>query len=63
MTIFLTALLGWYLVSLGFWSMLYDPIHFAVFLIICLLLPTLVYTSFILQGLYLLLGEAYIDVS
>ena len=25
---------GWYLVSLGFWSMLYDPIHFAVFMII-----------------------------
>ena len=53
----------WYLLSLGFWSMLYDPIHFAVFLIISFLLPTLLYTSYILQGLYLILGEAYIDVS
>ena len=43
--------------------MLYDPIHFAVFLIISFLLPTLLYTSYILQGLYLILGEAYIDVS
>merc|ERR1711953_697745 len=57
----LVVALVWYLLSLGFWSMLYDPIHFAVFLIISFLLPTLLYTSYILQGLYLILGEAYID--
>ena len=42
--------------------MLYDPIHFAVFMIILLLLPVLLYTSYILYGLYLMLSEAYIDV-
>jgi len=52
---------GWYLASLGLWSMLYTPIHFAVFLIICLLLPTLLYSAYLLQTLYLVLGEAYID--
>merc|ERR1711936_753522 len=57
----LLVALGWYLASLGFWSMLYDPIHFAVFLIICFLLPTLIYSGVLLQGLYLILGEAYID--
>ena len=54
---------GWYLASLGVWSMLYTPIHFAVFLIICALLPTLLYSAYLLQTLYLVLGEAYIDVS
>ena len=54
---------GWYLTTLGFWSMLYAPIHFAVFLIISLLLPVLLYTAYTLHGLYLALGEAYIDVS
>ena len=54
---------GWYLITLGFWSMLYTPIHFAVFLIISLLLPVLLYTAYTLHGLYLALGEAYIDVS
>ena len=43
--------------------MLYTPIHFAVFLIISLLLPVLLYTAYTLHGLYLALGEAYIDVS
>ena len=33
-----------------------------VFLIICFLLPTLIYSGVLLQGLYLILGEAYIDV-
>merc|ERR1719445_76510 len=51
----------WYLITLGFWSMLYTPIHFAVFLIISLLLPVLLYTAYTLHGLYLALGEAYID--
>ena len=54
---------GWYLASLGVWSMLYTPIHFAVFLIICFLLPSLLYSAYLLQTLYLVLGEAYIDVS
>ena len=54
---------GWYLASLGLWSMLYTPIHFAVFLIICFLLPSLLYSAYLLQTLYLVLGEAYIDVS
>lgn len=53
--------MGWYLVSLGFWSMLYDPIHFAVFMIIICLIPVLLYTAYILHGLYIMLGEAYID--
>ena len=43
--------------------MLYTPIHFAVFLIISALLPVLLYTAYVLHGLYLALGEAYIDVS
>ena len=43
--------------------MLYTPIHFAVFLIICFLLPSLLYSAYLLQTLYLVLGEAYIDVS
>ena len=43
--------------------MLYTPIHFAVFLIICFLLPTVLYSAYLLQTLYLVLGEAYIDVS
>ena len=43
--------------------MLYTPIHFAVFLIISALLPVLLYTAYTLHGLYLALGEAYIDVS
>ena len=43
--------------------MLYTPIHFAVFLIICLLLPTLIYSVYLLRVLYLSLSEAYIDVS
>ena len=43
--------------------MFHDPIHFAVFLIICLLLPLLMYTACILQALYNTLKEAYIDVS
>ena len=43
--------------------MLYTPIHFAVFLIICFLLPTLLYSSYCLHTLYLVLGDAYIDVS
>ena len=54
---------GWYLIALGFWSMLYDPIHFAAFMIILFLLPVLLYTSYVLYGLYLMLSEAYIDVS
>ena len=54
---------GWYLVTLGFWSMLYDPIHFAVFVLLCCLVPVLLYTSYILHSLYLVMGEAYIDVS
>ena len=57
------SLPGWYLITLGFWSMLYTPIHFAVFLIISALLPVLLYTAYTLHGLYLALGEAYIDVS
>ena len=40
----------------------YSPL-FLVFLIISLLLPMLLYTSYTLHGLYLALGEAYIDVS
>ena len=43
--------------------MLHDPIHFTVFIIICLLIPLLMYTSCILQALYNTLKEAYIDVS
>ena len=54
---------GWYLVTLGFWSMLYDPIHFAVFVLLCCLVPVLLYTAYILHSLYLVMGEAYIDVS
>ena len=54
---------GWYLVTLGFWSMLYDPIHFAVFVVLCCLVPVLLYTAYILHSLYLVMGEAYIDVS
>ena len=42
--------------------MLYDPIHFAVFMVIVLLIPLLLYTAYVLHGLYLMLGEAYIDV-
>ena len=42
--------------------MLYDPIHFAVFMIIICLIPVLLYTAYILHGLYIMLGEAYIDV-
>ena len=61
-TIWRYFILGWYLVSLGFWSMLYDPIHFAVFMIIICLIPVLLYTAYILHGLYIMLGEAYIDV-
>ena len=61
-TIWRYFILGWYLVSLGFWSMLYDPIHFAVFMIIISLIPVLLYTAYILHGLYIMLGEAYIDV-
>merc|ERR1711874_467641 len=57
----LIVALGWYLASLGLWSMLYTPIHFAVFLIICFLLPSLLYSAYLLQTLYLVLGEAYID--
>merc|ERR1719499_1614291 len=56
----LIVALGWFL-NLGFWSMLHDPIHFAVFLIICFLLPILLYTSCIHQALYNTLKEAYID--
>jgi len=56
----LIVALGWFL-NLGFWSMLHDPIHFAVFLIICFLIPILLYTSCILQALYNTLKEAYID--
>jgi len=57
----LSVAIGWYLLSLGFWSMEYEPIHLAVFLIIVLLIPVLIATSYILHGLYLMLGEAYID--
>ena len=49
--------------TLGFWSMLYDPIHFAVFVVLCCLVPVLLYTAYILHSLYLVMGEAYIDVS
>ena len=49
--------------TLGFWSMLYDPIHFAVFVLLCCLVPVLLYTAYILHSLYLVMGEAYIDVS
>ena len=42
--------------------MFHDPIHFAVFIIISLLIPILMYTSCILQALYNTLKEAYIDV-
>ena len=49
--------------TLGFWSMLYDPIHFAVFVLLCCLVPVLLYTGYILHSLYLVMGEAYIDVS
>jgi len=52
--------LGWFL-NLGFWAMFHDPIHFAVFIIISLLIPILMYTSCILQALYNTLKEAYID--
>lgn len=41
--------------------MLYEPVHFAVFLIICCLLPLLIYISFILVGFYIYLKEAYIE--
>ena len=63
MSLIILSLPGWYLITLGFWSMLYTPIHFAVFLIISALLPVLLYTAYTLHGLYLALGEAYIDVS
>ena len=43
--------------------MLYDPIHFAVFVLLCCLVPVLLYTGYILHSLYLVMGEAYIDVS
>ena len=43
--------------------MLYDPIHFAVFVVLCCLVPVLLYTAYILHSLYLVMGEAYIDVS
>ena len=43
--------------------MFHDPIHFAVFIIISLLIPLLMYTACILQALYNTLKEAYIDVT
>jgi len=42
-------------------AMFYKPIHFTIFIIICLLIPLLMYTSCILQALYNTLKEAYID--
>merc|ERR1712032_1696287 len=57
----LIAALCWYLLALGSWAMLYEPVHFAVFLIICCLLPLLIYISFILVGFYIYLKEAYIE--
>jgi len=57
----LIAALCWYLLALGSWAMLYEPVHFAVFLIICCLLPLLLYVSFILVGFYIYLKEAYIE--
>jgi hypothetical protein len=53
---------AWYLLALGTWAMLHEPVHFAVFIIICLLLPLLLYVSFILLGFYVYLKEAYIEV-
>ena len=58
----LIAALCWYLLALGAWAMLYEPIHFAVFLIICFLIPLLIYISYVLVGFYIYLKEAYIEV-
>merc|ERR1712059_94465 len=57
----LIAALFWYLLFLGVWAMMHEPVHFAVFLIICFLLPLLLYISFILLGFYTYLKEAFIE--
>lgn len=57
----LIAATCWFLLALGMWGMLYTPIHFTVFLIICLLVPLLIYISFILLGFFTYLKEAYIE--
>ena len=52
---------GWFS-WLGFWAMLHDPVHFVVFLILLVIIPTKAYTCFIVFALYSYLKEAYIDV-
>merc|ERR1712059_40663 len=57
----LAVALGWYLQHLGLDAMLYEPVHFVVFIIILLILPLIICTSILLLGLYNYLKEAYID--
>jgi len=56
----LLVALGWYC-HFGMWAMLHVPVHFVVFLIICLLVPLLIYTAVCLYSLQVFLREQYID--
>jgi len=51
----------WYLMTLSFWGMTHEPVHLAVFLILSVLLPILLYTAVIMYSLILYLKEQYID--